>query len=96
MHSSEVRFIALSRDLTFALTHHFVFAWNQQKHSVLELVKTSLREEGIRFLFKGWTPAFVRLAPNTILMFVFMEVRAAHTTFDFLLHLTLSPEPNAT
>lgn len=26
------------------------------------------------FLFKGWTPAFVRLGPNTVLMFVFFEV----------------------
>lgn len=26
------------------------------------------------FLFKGWTPAFVRLGPNTILLFVFLEV----------------------
>ncbi|KAF8321740.1 mitochondrial carrier [Clavulina sp. PMI_390] len=41
--------------------------------SVLDVVKTSLRQEGVAFLFKGWTPAFVRLAPNTILMFVFME-----------------------
>ena len=47
---------------------------SSEKGSVLELIKTSLREEGARFLFKGWTPAFVRLAPNTVLMFVFMEV----------------------
>jgi hypothetical protein len=33
------------------------------------------------FLFKGWTPAFVRLAPNTVLLFVFFEVRLAHS-FD--------------
>lgn len=26
------------------------------------------------FIFKGWTPAFIRLAPNTVLMFVFLEV----------------------
>ncbi|KAG2023168.1 dicarboxylic acid transporter [Coprinopsis cinerea AmutBmut pab1-1] len=43
----------------------------------------SLRQEGIRFLFKGWTPAFVRLAPNTVLLFVFYEqLRIAwRTTF---------------
>lgn len=41
--------------------------------SMLEVVKTSFRNEGVRFLFKGWTPAFVRLAPNTVLLFVFLE-----------------------
>ncbi|KAI6045150.1 mitochondrial carrier [Pisolithus marmoratus] len=33
----------------------------------------SLREEGPMFMFKGWTPAFMRLGPNTVLMFVFYE-----------------------
>jgi len=33
----------------------------------------SFREEGAKFLFKGWTPAFARLGPNTILLFVFFE-----------------------
>ncbi|KAG8737920.1 Mitochondrial dicarboxylate transporter [Ceratobasidium sp. 428] len=42
--------------------------------SMLEVVKTSFRTEGVKFLFKGWTPAFVRLAPNTVLLFVFLEV----------------------
>ncbi|CUA72476.1 Mitochondrial dicarboxylate transporter [Rhizoctonia solani] len=42
--------------------------------SMLSVVKRSLRTEGVRFLFKGWTPAFVRLAPNTVLLFVFLEV----------------------
>ncbi|CAE6462612.1 unnamed protein product [Rhizoctonia solani] len=41
--------------------------------SMLSVVKRSLRAEGVRFLFKGWTPAFVRLAPNTVLLFVFLE-----------------------
>lgn len=42
-------------------------------HSSLEVLKQSLREEGPRFLFKGWTPAFIRLGPNTVFMFVFFE-----------------------
>ncbi|KAI6159531.1 mitochondrial carrier [Pisolithus thermaeus] len=33
----------------------------------------SLRDEGPMFMFKGWTPAFMRLGPNTVLMFVFYE-----------------------
>lgn len=43
------------------------------KSQPLEVLKRSLREEGPRFLFKGWTPAFIRLGPNTIFMFVFLE-----------------------
>ncbi|EMD41524.1 hypothetical protein CERSUDRAFT_110075 [Gelatoporia subvermispora B] len=43
------------------------------KTSPLEVLKRSLQEEGPRFLFKGWTPAFIRLGPNTIFMFVFFE-----------------------
>ncbi|CAL1696693.1 unnamed protein product [Somion occarium] len=41
--------------------------------SLLEVVTRSLRHEGPSFLFKGWTPAFIRLGPNTVLMFVFYE-----------------------
>ncbi|KAG8981023.1 Mitochondrial dicarboxylate transporter [Tulasnella sp. 425] len=41
--------------------------------SIAEMMRTSLRNEGPMFLFKGWTPAFVRLGPNTILLFVFLE-----------------------
>ncbi|KAH9921397.1 dicarboxylic acid transporter [Fomitopsis serialis] len=43
------------------------------KSNPIDVLKTSLREEGPRFLFKGWTPAFIRLGPNTIFMFVFLE-----------------------
>ena len=42
---------------------------------MFEILRESLQKEGPRFLFKGWTPAFMRLGPNTILLFVFMEVR---------------------
>jgi hypothetical protein len=43
----------------------------------LHVLRQSLAAEGPRFLLRGWTPAFVRLGPNTVLMFVFFEVRAA-------------------
>ena len=42
---------------------------------MFEILRESLQKEGPRFLFKGWTPAFMRLGPNTVLLFVFMEVR---------------------
>ncbi|KAF9258586.1 mitochondrial carrier [Marasmius fiardii PR-910] len=41
--------------------------------TALQILKHSLETEGPRFLFKGWTPAFIRLGPNTVLMFVFFE-----------------------
>ncbi len=40
----------------------------------MRVLRRSLRDEGPRFLFRGWTPAFVRLGPNTVLLFVFFEV----------------------
>ncbi|KAF7986169.1 hypothetical protein HWV62_38560 [Athelia sp. TMB] len=42
--------------------------------TLLEVLSKSLKKEGPQFLFKGWTPAFIRLGPNTVLMFVFFEV----------------------
>lgn len=42
--------------------------------SFVHILTKSFREEGIRFLFKGWTPSFIRLGPNTVCMFVFYEV----------------------
>ncbi|KIY45223.1 mitochondrial carrier [Fistulina hepatica ATCC 64428] len=42
-------------------------------HGVIHVLTTSLRNEGPRFLFKGWTPAFIRLGPNTVFLFVFYE-----------------------
>lgn len=40
---------------------------------VVSKLRTSFKTEGIRFLFRGWTPAWVRLSPNTILIFVTLE-----------------------
>ncbi|GJJ13925.1 hypothetical protein Clacol_008182 [Clathrus columnatus] len=41
--------------------------------SIIGTLAKSFREEGPMFIFKGWTPAFIRLAPNTVLMLVFLE-----------------------
>ncbi|KAK1921622.1 mitochondrial carrier [Papiliotrema laurentii] len=43
------------------------------EQSVVGMITESLRKEGPRFLFKGWLPAWIRLTPNTIFMFVFLE-----------------------
>ncbi|KAJ8091379.1 hypothetical protein PM082_015097 [Marasmius tenuissimus] len=42
-------------------------------YTALQILKHSLEKEGPKFLFKGWTPAFIRLGPNTVLLFVFFE-----------------------
>ncbi|KAF9647636.1 mitochondrial carrier [Thelephora ganbajun] len=41
--------------------------------STLEVIRNSLRNEGPMFVFKGWVPAWVRLQPTTILIFVTFE-----------------------
>jgi len=47
----------------------------------IKVLGQSFRDEGPRFLFKGWTPAFIRLGPNTVLLFVFLEqLKAAWET----------------
>ena len=48
--------------------------FQSNKERATQILARSLREEGFRFLFKGWTPAFIRLGPNTVLLFVFFEV----------------------
>jgi len=41
--------------------------------STLAVIKSSLRTEGPLFIFKGWVPAFTRLQPTTILIFLTLE-----------------------
>jgi len=41
--------------------------------STLEVIKSSLRNEGPMFVFKGWVPAWIRLQPTTVLIFVTFE-----------------------
>jgi len=38
-----------------------------------EVLIQSLRNEGAGILFRGWVPAFMRLGPNTIVLFVTLE-----------------------
>ncbi|KAJ2510403.1 hypothetical protein GGI11_005500 [Coemansia sp. RSA 2049] len=43
------------------------------RRGLLQAMATIAREEGPLALYKGWTPAFVRMAPQTILTFIFLE-----------------------
>lgn len=42
-------------------------------NSTLAVIKTSLKNEGAMFMFKGWLPAWTRLQPTTILIFLTLE-----------------------
>lgn len=41
--------------------------------SVLQIIRSSWAKEGIYFAFKGWTPAWIRLTPNSICIFLVLE-----------------------
>jgi len=41
--------------------------------STLGVIRTSLANEGPMFMFKGWLPAWTRLQPTTILIFLTLE-----------------------
>jgi len=41
--------------------------------STLGVIRASLAKEGPMFMFKGWLPAWTRLQPTTILIFLTLE-----------------------
>ncbi|KAK5997877.1 Mitochondrial dicarboxylate transporter [Cladobotryum mycophilum] len=46
---------------------------SSHKHDIIRLVRDINRTEGIRWMFKGWVPSFLRLGPHTICTFIFLE-----------------------
>ncbi|OJJ32419.1 hypothetical protein ASPWEDRAFT_663394 [Aspergillus wentii DTO 134E9] len=42
-------------------------------HSLLGLLKDITRKEGLKWVFRGWVPSFIRLGPHTIATFLFLE-----------------------
>lgn len=36
--------------------------------SISTVIAQSFKNEGMSWMFKGWTPAFIRLSPNTIIV----------------------------
>ncbi|KAM5356669.1 hypothetical protein ACJ41O_003315 [Fusarium nematophilum] len=51
------------------------------KEGLVQVLRSGLRDEGLRFLMRGWTPAWLRLTPHTVLTFVFMEKLRHLTSF---------------
>ncbi|KAJ3494820.1 hypothetical protein NLJ89_g10729 [Agrocybe chaxingu] len=41
--------------------------------STLAVIRSSMKNEGPMFMFKGWLPAWTRLQPTTILIFLTLE-----------------------
>ncbi|KAI1344063.1 putative dicarboxylate carrier protein [Xylariaceae sp. FL0016] len=52
------------------------------KQGIVTLVADIYAKEGITWMFKGWVPAFLRLGPQTICTFLFLEAhRTAYRKF---------------
>ncbi|KAF4452049.1 putative dicarboxylate carrier protein [Fusarium austroafricanum] len=43
-------------------------------HNILHLIRDIHRTDGLMWMFKGWVPSFLRLGPQTICTFVFLEM----------------------
>lgn len=49
----------------------------------LGAMASMMRNEGVMSLFKGWTPAFIRLGPHTIVTFMVLEqLKQWHQAFN--------------
>jgi dicarboxylate transporter 10 len=46
---------------------------SNEHHNIVSLVTNITKTEGIRWMFKGWVPSFIRVGPHTILTFLFLE-----------------------
>ncbi|ORY98679.1 mitochondrial carrier domain-containing protein [Syncephalastrum racemosum] len=56
---------------------------SERQLSALSIMAHMSRTEGISSFFKGWTPAFIRLGPQTIITFVVLEqLKQLHATWQ--------------
>jgi hypothetical protein len=61
--------LCVSPQLSYsALTNRIV-----PHQSTLKVIRHSMQTEGPAFMFKGWLPAWSRLQPTTILIFLTLE-----------------------
>lgn len=45
----------------------------ESRQSLFKLLKDICAKEGVTWVFRGWLPSFIRLGPQTIATFVFLE-----------------------
>ena len=46
---------------------------SHEHKSIAKLVGEITKAEGMRWMFKGWVPSFIRVGPHTVLSFLFLE-----------------------
>ncbi|QIW96812.1 hypothetical protein AMS68_002330 [Peltaster fructicola] len=46
---------------------------SKDKHNIVTLILDITKREGLGWTFKGWVPSFIRLGPQTIATFLFLE-----------------------
>lgn len=46
---------------------------HEKSKSIFALLKDTTKAEGIKWVFKGWVPSFIRLGPQTIATFIALE-----------------------
>jgi dicarboxylate transporter 10 len=46
---------------------------SHEHKSIVTLVTEITKAEGLRWMFKGWVPSFIRVGPHTVLTFLFLE-----------------------
>lgn len=47
---------------------------NSDKYkNMFTVFKEEIKKEGIKFVFRGWMPSFIRLGPHTIITFIILE-----------------------
>jgi solute carrier family 25 (mitochondrial dicarboxylate transporter), member 10 len=39
----------------------------------VSILRDAVKTEGLKFMFRGWTPSFVRLCPQTVVTFIVLE-----------------------
>ena len=42
-------------------------------HNIVGFLREVFRKEGFTWMFRGWTPSFIRLGPQTVATFIFLE-----------------------
>ncbi|KAI0748898.1 dicarboxylic acid transporter [Fomes fomentarius] len=55
------------------LKSRIMSASGAESKSTLQMIRQSMRNEGAMFMFKGWLPAWTRLQPTTMLIFITLE-----------------------
>ncbi|KAK7689679.1 hypothetical protein QCA50_007474 [Cerrena zonata] len=55
------------------LKSRIMTASGKDSSSTMQVIRQSMRSEGAMFMFKGWVPAWTRLQPTTMLIFITLE-----------------------